>query len=265
MADSYTKLARILYLAKNAPGMVPNEIAVLSKYKIDIDDPKKAMRQVAELLGKTPGGLLRSGIGETLGQNESSIRFMSIGIEKITDLLEKLQRAGQAQSKDALDQAEAQVSALGRLENAWARVKNAIGVKVSPVMEWVADAVTGESPKGGRGPAATGGMQSASEGMDYFMRGAGIVGEMYKPAVPASGPPLAQGSSELARMLQEDLKNGAQFNSPAAMNKVLGENPAIQLEVTFANAPPDTTIRARAGGQQVPVRISNTAPAGSTP
>ena len=273
MAESYTRLAKILYLARNAPNEVQGAVGLINKYQIDPRDPAVAMRQITKILQGMPNGLLRSRFGEDMGQNESSVRYMMRGVEKVTDEIEKLRQTSQAQSKDAVDQAEAQVGALGRLENAWTRLKNTVGAAASPVMVKIMDAMSGGGQKGGTlGDLMTGRMTRgagpsapSSEGWDYFMRGASIVGDTYKPAGAPSGPSTPQGPEEFKRQLQDDLKGGANFSSPALLDRLVGVKDALELEVTFANAPPDTTVRARSKGQQVPVRISNSAPMGSTP
>ena len=272
MAASYTGLAKVLYLARNAPAQVPEALAVINKFKIDPRDPAVAMRQIMKAMEGMPGPL-QSHFGGVMGMEDSSVRYLARGVEKVTGEIEALQAAGQSQSKEAIAQAEAQVGALGRLQNAWVRLKNTVGEAASPAMVKIMNAMSGGDQKGGTvGDLLTGRMTRgkgpdapSSEGWDYFMRGASIVGDTYKPAGAPSGSSMPQGPEGFKRQLQEDLRGGANFSSPALLDRLVGVKDALELEVTFANAPPDTTVRARSNGQQVPVRISNSAPMGSTP
>ena len=180
-------------------------------------------------------GILRSRFAQDAELNESTARFLADGQEKIAEAIEKVRRAGSAQTDDAVRQAEVQKRALGDLANAWDRVRNAVGAAISPAMVGIFDTLSGAAPEGkgktflewlatdltpsvGSAPPSTGGWAD-------LMRGGGIVGDASMPPIGNGAPApdrIRMTSGEFSPEFMDRLKSpgGMVFSGPAAMNKV---------------------------------------------
>ena len=61
------------------------------------------------------------------------------------------------------------------------------------------------------------------------------------------------------------MRKGATFNSPEALEKMHSPAALVELEISFVGDSPDRRVSVKSKDPRVPVRISNSAPTGSTP
>ena len=257
MSASMSGLSQTLYMIRKNLPAGQDAAMLLRSHGIDsLGSAGEVMARISSMLSGMPSGITRSRAGAVLGLDENSVRFLAEGLTKINALLAEQRRLGAAQSEGALGDAQAQVEATGRLEAAWRRVYNAVGAAMSPAMTRILDTLSGTQAPAGSGVGSlllgdlTHGAGSGGKWPAWIteaLRGGGIAGTGMGGSAPsssASAPILGgiqYGSQAFADQKVADLKGGA----------------SVQVEVTFANAPPGTTATARSGGRTVPVRIAH--------
>ena len=296
-------LAKKLYLVNNAPNEAKEEKYVLQQL-LGIDTSKGAFNVADNIIqayeSKVTDPQLKSRMGKLFGLDEDSVRFMRKGADFVLEKLDEVKRKGYEQSDGALKQAEDQKVALGGLALAWEKVYNAISRAVSPSVTAAAKEMKSALEGTGIGDKKSP-MPNVANDNNSILRGLAIVadanygGFMSTDKPPAGrtstlsgkfgdsdgGGPVKSSGSALQRQLEalEDFNSpGTKYSSDAVRRRVAengglpsseyrsdSNSTAVQVEVTFTNAPPGTAAKATAGGASMPVRVFHSNIAGSTP
>ena len=254
---------------------------------LGIDPTKKIESVFPEFLAKMREAyrnpITRGNAAELIGMD----REIALLIEKLPDLqaaIQKQKALGAAQSRDAIAQAEAQVVALGNLENAWKRVFNATGAAMSPaavkMLDWMSGSTGAPNPTPGKQGA--GSAKPWAPWLMDLLRGEEIMGSALPKRFDSRGMTSTLDMDPANGSLSfEDAIAGKRLPggggkplvlphsgaaADAELNSALGyKGSPVRVEVSFVNAPAGTTASARLGDQQVPVRISHSMPTGRTP
>lgn len=199
-------------------------------------------------------------LADVFGLSPEMMQLLSLGPTKLMQLIDKARAAGQAQTDDALRNAERQKQAIGELGLAWERLANKMGAAIAPrvtdILNWLSGSP--EFKKSDVAPGPTGSMGRPA---------LGAFGRSAASGATTAGGAIDARTGEGKAQILEDIAYGARFSSPAVRERVMAgvNSPIVEVRVNIPNAPAGTTVQARSVSGDVPVRVSRSMPTAGTP